>query len=46
MVVTENEMMAVRRKEVHMDVYDNCGKGEGGLGGRGWSMATAIGLLF
>ena len=33
MDVTENEIMAIGRKEVHMDVYDNCGKGEGGWKG-------------
>ena len=37
MHVTENEIMAIGRKEMHMDVYDNCGKEEGGLEGGGRS---------
>ena len=41
MDVTENEIMAIGRKEVHMDEYDHCGKGEGG-GVRGRSIATTI----
>ena len=40
--VTENEMMSIGRKEVHMDRYDKCGTGEGWGGVRGWSMATTI----